>query len=464
MVLTKELGQKDSIQNAIDREFIYNSLDAIPGFVIVGFIFFFRKFESIKFTSELQILSVIFVLLPITRLIIVKLYEKFLLSLTAARILVQIGILITAITWSTISLLVITEYELQNPITNISHLIASAALAIATVSYLSYCIKLAYMTGIIMLFPNIFYLFYLYYVRNNTQALHFAVTLSICTLYLARHYYKTYKHILSRFEFADRLHTKNKVLIESRDTLLAEYAKSQNTIRVKTIGEISDELTHEINNPLAIINGNIDLIIKNLNSDTVDKTYIETKLEKSRSAIARIIKIISTLSFFSGKNSLENTFVIKDINELIDETISYCSEKLKLYQIELEFENPAVYKVNCIPTEIFQVLLNLISNSIRYVNDLPSTDRKILIKTATERNSLKIYLSNSGPKITETYIPYLFKSTFFNNSIDGKIGLGIGSSIGLVASKQIVENHGGLMYYDSESQFCTFVIELPLLN
>jgi C4-dicarboxylate-specific signal transduction histidine kinase len=107
------------------------------------------------------------------------------------------------------------------------------------------------------------------------------------------------------------------------------------------------------------------------------------------------------------------------------------------------------------PTQLQQVLLNLVKNAIDAISIGPATINAIrLITTYDGKSVVSIYVQDTGPGVTFDNEHQIFSPFFTTKSS----GMGLGLSI----SRRIIEDHGGdLRLTETSSKGCTFEITLP---
>jgi two-component system sensor histidine kinase DctS len=86
--------------------------------------------------------------------------------------------------------------------------------------------------------------------------------------------------------------------------------------------------------------------------------------------------------------------------EIVDDTLSFCTQRLKQHSIELRIQPiPPTLRVGCRPTEISEVLLNLLNNAVDAVQSLP--ERWVELSVRDSGNGLAISVTDSGSGIPE---------------------------------------------------------------
>ena len=132
----------------------------------------------------------------------------------------------------------------------------------------------------------------------------------------------------------------------------------------------------------------------------------------------------------------------------------FCMERLRQNSVELRV--PPVEKslrIDCRPTEISQVLLNLLNNAVDAVQ--PLAEKWVELKVRNAGNEIEISVTDSGAGIPEK-IRDKMGQPFFTTKV-----VGHGTGLGLSISKGIVEAHGGRLSLDAECEHTRFVVMLP---
>lgn len=226
--------------------------------------------------------------------------------------------------------------------------------------------------------------------------------------------------------------------------------------RMSMLGEMSSGIAHEINNPLAVINLNLDKIHKQLKNNTLEPQEIEQikdRILKSQNQIFRIKKIISALREFSRDENVK----IEDrttISKIVDVTLALINEKIKSQNIDLRLDIISDTEIKVNQVQIEQVLVNLIANSVDAIEALP--DKWIEVKAREDENYLEINITDSGQGIPNVLKEKIMKPFFTTKNI------GKGTGLGLSISKSIIEQHCGVIFIDHNCPNTRFTIKLPL--
>lgn len=221
--------------------------------------------------------------------------------------------------------------------------------------------------------------------------------------------------------------------------------------KLSSLGEMASGIAHEINNPLAIISASAHIMKKSNPISEEDLKHNRT-VEKIISTVDRIAKIVRGLKSFS-RDSYNDPMTLHSSTDLIQSALDLCGEKLKSRGIHLELKNNDDISVLCRDTQIVQVLINLISNSVDALEDCD--EKKITVETLASGNAVQIIVSDSGPKISKEVAEKMM-NPFFTTKEVGK-----GTGLGLSISKGIIDAHKGRFYLDRTKTLTTFVVELP---
>lgn len=234
------------------------------------------------------------------------------------------------------------------------------------------------------------------------------------------------------------------------NSLELERAKSLQSARLASLGEMSAAIAHEINNPLAIISGTIALLKKAID----DPNKFDAKINSVNKSVSRIVKIINGLRKFTRESSTrtKSPHVLSDI---INESLSLTGAKLKHSETELTLEIKSDASIACDEVEIEQVIVNLINNAVDAIKNLPT--KWVKIKLTNEGSEVVMRVIDSGHGIPKN-IAYRIFDPFFTTKPVGE-----GTGLGLSISKGIIEDHGGTIAVTEENGNTCFEIRLPFI-
>lgn len=221
------------------------------------------------------------------------------------------------------------------------------------------------------------------------------------------------------------LHTfdvERKLLIEER---LNRFAKSE---KLNSLGKLSFGIAHEINNPLANVSLNVELLKKGLISRDSFRFY-EKRIAYIERNLERASKIARELLHFGSSKDFE--FTKTDINEVINSTLELVGDSRKEYRIN--HEPGPLAPIMALPWKLEEVFLNVINNAMEAM----PAGGEITIETGEDKDNIRVHVIDNGPGISTRDLDYAL-DPFFTTKPPGK-----GTGLGLSICYGIMELHGG---------------------
>lgn len=239
------------------------------------------------------------------------------------------------------------------------------------------------------------------------------------------------------------------------NSMALERAKMVQSSKLATLGEMAGGIAHEINNPLTIINGKAKQIKRLIDSRDVDFERVRTELIKIESTTERIAKIIRGLRSFS-RNADADPMEKTKLKQILDDTLELCRERFKNHSIDLEINCSEEILLECRPSQISQILINLLSNSSDAIENLP--EKWVSLHVQDHGESILISVTDSGTGIPSSIVERMM-NPFFTTKEVGK-----GTGLGLSISKGIAQDHHGRLKYDPSSRNTRFILELSKIQ
>jgi PAS domain S-box-containing protein len=226
--------------------------------------------------------------------------------------------------------------------------------------------------------------------------------------------------------------------------------------RLTTLGELTASIAHEVNQPLAGVVGNGAACLRWLSKDPPEfygevRASVEAMISDANRASMIIAKIRAL-----AKNSSPQMAPI-DINEVVKDAVALVRHELDDHDVALRQELTAYgATVMADRTQLQQVIINLIMNSIDAMEDIAERRREIVVQSnLSENRQITLTVRDSGVGVDPGQIEKLFQPFFTTKPK----GLGMGLSI----SRSIIEAHDGNLIMSSDGRTGTTVqVILPL--
>ena len=221
--------------------------------------------------------------------------------------------------------------------------------------------------------------------------------------------------------------------------------------KLASIGQLSAGIAHEINNPLGIILGYTQLLIRN--EEPVSERYKDLKtIEKHVRSCKTIVEDL--LNFARTSKPREDLIRVDDI---LDDVLNFVQQHADLDQITVKRSyDPTAPEMLLDEEKIKQVFINLVMNAKHAMGE----NGRLIVSTEHMKmaQQMVIKLTDTGHGIKREDLPRIF-DPFFTTKPTGE-----GTGLGLSVSYGIIKNHGGDIQVESErGKGATFTIVLPVV-
>lgn len=240
---------------------------------------------------------------------------------------------------------------------------------------------------------------------------------------------------------------------------VTEAAEAERGLRrqesLAAVGQATAQVAHEIRNPL----GSIRLGVAMLRDNVRDQEGLRT-IELVERGIQHLNKLVVDVAQFSRRKALDRSRV--DLHELINRSLELATGKITEKDTEVRKQLTEERLVgNWDPDQLRQVLVNVVANAV----DASPKKAPVIIRTEVTTvatgddlgptRHARISISDQGEGIPKTTLDRIFEPFFSTKKR--------GTGLGLAIVKQIVEQHGGQIFVESEAEKgTTFVIDLPM--
>ncbi|MBI2944762.1 MAG: response regulator [Candidatus Wallbacteria bacterium] len=232
---------------------------------------------------------------------------------------------------------------------------------------------------------------------------------------------------------------------DSYDRLVATQKQLLQVEKLSSLGQLSAGIAHEINNPLFVIMGNLELAIERVEGRLRDY------LKKALSNAERIKKIVFDLREFYAPS--RNLFVELDLNRILENAIPIVSLQSQSGRVNFKLElGEGLPSVRGDDNQLLQVFTNLLLNAIQAMPE----GGEVIVGSRYTAGQVMVEVTDTGVGIPPEHLSRVF-DPFFTTKRDWT-----GTGLGLSVTHTIVENHHGSIEVESTlGTGTTFRVRLP---
>lgn len=255
--------------------------------------------------------------------------------------------------------------------------------------------------------------------------------------------------------------------------------------KLASIGLLSAGVAHEINNPLAFVANNLVVLERDCAgllhlidkyeaagapsnveaaraiqaaADAIDLPYVKANmariLSRTREGIDRVTRIVHSLRGMARTEAPRRQDT--RIPDMVNSSLEILHGKFKRLGVIVDQQHDPRPVVSCVPTQISQVILNLLVNAFQAIESTRRTDGKIWVRTERRERDFLIEIKDNGPGIKAEHVSRLFDPFFTTKDV------GEGTGLGLSISHHIVSAHGGRIEVEAQPGVGTcFRVVLP---
>ncbi len=234
--------------------------------------------------------------------------------------------------------------------------------------------------------------------------------------------------------------------IEQENKLLKQEVTQ--TERLKSVAILASGMAHEIKNPLTVLKTFAEFLPKKLD----DKEFLRKFQPMILNEIDRIDRMVHELLDFAKPAPLQAKLTV--IHTLLDQTLEFLSNDFLKHKINISkdygLESNLVLSLD--QNQIKQALLNILLNAIEAMPNGGSIT--IITRPSVDQQNILIKIQDTGYGIKTQDITHIF-DPFFTKKDHG-------TGLGLSITHEIIKNHQGRIFVESEEgKGTTFIIELP---
>lgn len=253
--------------------------------------------------------------------------------------------------------------------------------------------------------------------------------------------------------------------------------------KMASVGVLTAGIAHELNNPINFMSGNVYPLQKDLEEvfslveayeriirdkdlgrhfseleimkEELDFSYLVKEIQSLMQGIQegahRAVEIIKGLRSFSRLD--DEAIQFYDIHEGIDSSLVLLQNQIKDKQIRVYKEYGDFEGLECFPSQLNQVIMNILTNSLQAMEE---GNGQLFIQTVSSAIGIKIIIKDNGKGMSREVQEHMFEPFYTTKEV------GKGSGLGLAISYGIIEKHHGNIDVISEPGHGTeFILSLP---
>ena len=297
------------------------------------------------------------------------------------------------------------------------------------------------------------------------------VVIDLIVLYwrlIRRYHQMQLRHVISELHYIADGHFEHRISFAVR-TDLQRVIDSINSLVDSTVTAINEEraieqskdelitnVSHDIRTPLTSIIGYLGLLKTGNVDQESQKKYIDIAYNKAEQmkSLANDLLEYSTLKFNSVKLNLSKLHIYSML-EQVEAGFELEAEK-KGIKFEIE-ARPKDLTIMADPEKLVRVYNNLINNAFKYATG--ATKIK-LVANLVNKKEVELRVENNGAKIPNKALKKIFER-FYRVESSRNTSTG-GSGLGLSIVKSVVDLHHGTIFCESDDNWTSFIIRLPL--
>ena len=265
--------------------------------------------------------------------------------------------------------------------------------------------------------------------------------------------------------------------------LTAAQEKLLQSEKLASIGQLAAGVAHEINNPIGYVHSNLGSLQEYLHSlfalieayeralrspdpramiPEIDQTRARLDIDfisrdlpqlmtESREGIERVTRIVRDLKDFS-RSERDESWKLVDLHAGLESTLNIIWNELK-YKTTLEKHYGTLPPVECLPSELNQVFMNILINAGQAIGERGT----IRVQTGHDGDHVWVEIADSGPGIPPEAQARIFDPFFTTKPVGKGTGLGLSISYGIVA-----KHHGRIDVDSRIGEGSRFRIVLPV--
>jgi PAS domain S-box-containing protein len=238
------------------------------------------------------------------------------------------------------------------------------------------------------------------------------------------------------------------------EVIRSQQVRMANAARLSSLGAMASGIAHEINSPLSVISigaEQLNMFSKGeVEMQPVDIQAVTASILRNVERIAKNVRGLRKL----GRDGTQDLFAPTPVQEIVAETVELCHARFASNGIRLSFPQVmADLQVECRPSQVAQVLLNLLNNAFDAAGN--EDERWVELAVMDLGDKVEFSVTDSGRGIDKS-IQERITAPFFTTKAAGN-----GMGLGLYIARNLVLQHGGQLKLDVDSPHTRFCFTLP---
>ena len=266
-----------------------------------------------------------------------------------------------------------------------------------------------------------------------------------------------YFGLTDRFQLITKLRNLNAEIRQKSMQIDQERINTFNASKLASLGDMAGNIAHEINNPLAIIQGFARKLKRAIGEQKKisNEDSIKT-LDQIIETTERIAQIIHRLKKLTRPRTNDEMTLVSPL-DLVESVAGFFdnrfqSEHIK-YRNDINYEMLKNTSIFCRQVDIYQILINLINNAIYAAKENSNRETEVILGCTCDNNYIYFSIADSGLGISKDILDKIYEP-FFTTKQEIKA-----AGLGLSITKTVVEDNQGIIYLDRSVGFTKFIIK-----
>ncbi len=223
--------------------------------------------------------------------------------------------------------------------------------------------------------------------------------------------------------------------------------------KLSALGQMISGVAHELNNPLAVIKGYLELILAHHDLPAQTRTDLEKVVQESK----RAAKLVGNFLAFAREQPAHREMI--NLNDVVERVTELRKFELRNANVNLTLElASALPQIHADPDQLQQIINNLVTNSVQAMAARPSP-HLLKITTVHLNQSVTVCIEDNGPGVPPGLEQKIFEPFFTTKPVGTGTGLGLS-----IAHSIMAEHHGKIVYQRSSLGGAAFTMELPVIT